>query len=238
MAVAVRSVGAAATPVTATPLIIPTPASVVAGDLLVAVIEAGATSGISLAGWVQVFLNSRIAAVGNTVLVILVKPQADGTEGASQSFAVAGTINHAIGRMMSISGHGMTAANSGTIGTANSGAASGVNPQNISVNSVNVVPNSLVIMAASTALDATSTTQFGNYVNANLTGITERMDDVTISGNGGGIGVATGLCAGSTTGASTLDEAVNEAYNTVHLAVPPPLASPFKRDPMKNWLRR
>jgi hypothetical protein len=54
------------------------------------------------------------------------------------------------------------------------------------------VNNDLVVLAASRDNDAT-TAAWSAWTNANLSGITERSDGGTTSGNGGGIGVATGV---------------------------------------------
>jgi hypothetical protein len=58
------------------------------------------------------------------------------------------------------------------------------------------VANTLVITAIASALpDATSTTNFSSWTNANLTSLAEYVDNANTPGNGGGIGVAGGVKA-------------------------------------------
>ncbi|MGA1979396.1 MAG: LamG domain-containing protein [Sedimentisphaerales bacterium] len=61
------------------------------------------------------------------------------------------------------------------------------------------VNNTLIVLAASRDNDSAAAAWSG-WTNANLSGLTERSDGGTTSGNGGGVGVATGLksTAGST----------------------------------------
>lgn len=64
-------------------------------------------------------------------------------------------------------------------------------------------PNSLVVVAVATGIDGTAAV-FSSWTNANLGSVTERGDDSTTDGTGGGVGVATGTLAvpgpiGSTT---------------------------------------
>lgn len=214
--------GAVSASVTASPISVPTPtgANPPASQLLVAVIEAGPASSCSATGWTQSVLRSQNAATGTTVLIVMTKI-ADGTEGAAVSFTMVGTINHASGRMMGIDGHGVASiATDLVVGTV-SGGATTLTPTGVA--SITVTAGSLVAMIFSTALDASSTTQFSGYTNTDpgSGGLTERMDNVTLSGNGGGFGVATGVCAGTTTGTAGCTQAVSEAWNGVQIGIPP-----------------
>ncbi|MGZ4989999.1 MAG: beta strand repeat-containing protein, partial [Methylobacter sp.] len=65
------------------------------------------------------------------------------------------------------------------------------------------VTNSLVVAIVSAGVDANSTTQRSGWTNASLTGLTERVDSNTNSGNGGGFGAATGVKATAGTYNST-----------------------------------
>jgi hypothetical protein len=213
----IRSVGATSTPVTATPLVVPTP-TIVSGDVLVSVIEAGAASAISATGWTQAFLRSQAAATGTTVLVVMTRI-ADGTEGASVSFTITGTINHASGQMVSVQNHGCAVVADLVIGTGNGGAAATTG----TALGITVTAASLVLIVAGTALDANSSTVYSAWTNANLASITERLDFATLSGNGGGYGMADGSCAGTTTGDSTWTQ-TSEAWNGVHVGIKPATA--------------
>jgi len=58
------------------------------------------------------------------------------------------------------------------------------------------VANTLVVAAIATSLpDADGTANFSAWTNANLTSVTERTDNTTVTGNGGGLGVVTGVKA-------------------------------------------
>jgi len=51
------------------------------------------------------------------------------------------------------------------------------------------VNNTLVVAAIATSLpDASGTTNFSSWANASLTSVTERTDNTSSSGNGGGLG--------------------------------------------------
>jgi hypothetical protein len=54
--------------------------------------------------------------------------------------------------------------------------------------------NAVVVMAVASPLDQ-STPNFANWANANLANVSERSDDFSTGGNGGGVGVATGELA-------------------------------------------
>ncbi len=92
------------------------------------------------------------------------------------------------------------------------------------------VANTRVVQAVSRDDDSAAAT-FGGQTNANLTGITERSDAGTTSGNGGGIGVwdgvmATAAATGNTT-ASVTTASVN-AFLTIALRPAGPPAPTFQ----------
>ncbi len=75
------------------------------------------------------------------------------------------------------------------------------------------VTNTLVVTAIATSLpDASSTTNFSSWTNANLTDVTERTDNAVNSGNGGGLGVATGVRAAAGAYGNTAVTLANSAY--------------------------
>ena len=80
--------------------------------------------------------------------------------------------------------------------------------------------NRLVLAIASTSIDASSTTEFSGWTNANLTGITEVVDFTSTSGNGGGIGAAYGFKAtAGATGATTATAVNNERHAYITIAL-------------------
>lgn len=206
----------------ASPHSVPTP-TIVSGDVLLTVFEyatGAGTNHITLAGWTELAFRDQVAVTGRCDLTVMGRI-ADGTEGASQSFAVAGTVNHVAGTMVSIQDHGCSVIGDVVVGTPVGGAAGGASPQTNTVTGITVTADSLIFIVGVTARDVASTTEFSNWTNANLSAITEQMDNVGITGNGGGYGAATGICAGTTTGDSTYDQAILEAWNGVMLGIKP-----------------
>jgi len=100
------------------------------------------------------------------------------------------------------------------------------------------VPDTLIVQAVSHDRDNAGA-HFSNQVNANLTGITERTDAGTNSGNGGGLAVWDGgkLTAGAT-GDTTADitNNVDNAFLTIALRENPPvLFSHWRMDQPGGW---
>jgi hypothetical protein len=70
------------------------------------------------------------------------------------------------------------------------------------------------------ATDAWSGMSYSGWTNANLTSVTERSDDVSLSGNGGAIGVATGVkAAAGSTGATTYTQGASGVKAMVTIAL-------------------
>jgi hypothetical protein len=75
------------------------------------------------------------------------------------------------------------------------------------------VANTLVVAAIATSLpDSSTTTDFSSWTNSNLTGLTERTDNTTSSGNGGGLGIATGTKATAGAYGNTAVTCASSAY--------------------------
>lgn len=86
------------------------------------------------------------------------------------------------------------------------------------------VENCMIVLAAATDRDLTSSSTFSSWTNANLSNLTERGDDTTSSGAGGGFGVATGVLAtAGSTGTSSCTQATAVAAATKPLALIPSL---------------
>lgn len=81
--------------------------------------------------------------------------------------------------------------------------------------------NTLCVAIVANATD-TTTQQTGNMTNANLTGISERTDLNTTSGNGGGFGVATGVkAAAGATGNTTCTLGTSSVQGRMLIALKP-----------------
>lgn len=84
------------------------------------------------------------------------------------------------------------------------------------------VPECLIIIAIASDRDANTTANFSNPVNANLTTLTERIDQTFNTGQGGGFGIYTGLkgTVGST-GTTAVTQAASEETARITLAIAP-----------------
>jgi hypothetical protein len=86
--------------------------------------------------------------------------------------------------------------------------------------STTVANNLVVIVGAGSLPDATTTTEFGALTNANLSGITERVDNTTTAGTGGSLYAATGTAAAiGDYGASTLTSVTSAVKAMVSLGI-------------------
>lgn len=216
----VRSVGAYSTPGNTTPHSVATPAGFQSGDVLLAVFEGQTgTAGVTATGWTLIFNVAQPSLTPNTRLCIVARI-ADGSEGSSVAFDIPAVINHVSGRMMAIQNHSASTVGKIVVDAVGAVGGAGGSPQTNTVPGITVSPNALVCIVGSSALDLDSTTQFSGWTNANLTSITEQMDNVTSFGNGGGFGLATGACAGTTTGSSTYQQATGDNWVATHLAIP------------------
>ncbi|HBR19224.1 MAG TPA: hypothetical protein DD726_03290, partial [Phycisphaerales bacterium] len=131
----------------------------------------------------------------------------NGTQGAPTT---SDSGDHQLGRMIAIRG----AVSSGNPWDVTAGGVEAVSDTSGSIpGATTTVGNTLVVTAIATSLpDASSTAKFSAWTNANLTSVTERIDNSVTAGNGGGLAVATGIRA--TTGAygNTAVTLVNAAY--------------------------
>ena len=233
MAASVRSVGTTHGWNATTTQDIGTPSGFQAGDLLLVVAESQ-HPGSSATDWVKLVNRSQAAATGTTRLEVHAKI-AVGDEGSAVTFTFPATVNHAAAQMIAIQNHGVSNVSTDiVVGTATGGAQGGASPQTNTIPGITVNADSLVLLIGSSGLDVESTTEFSNWTNANLTGITEHCDFMTSSGNGGGFGVASGVDSdGGATGDSTYDQATLYAWNAVHLGVPP-AATAAKAPPIRR----
>ena len=111
----------------------------------------------------------------------------NGTQGAPTT---SDSGNHQLGRMIAIRG----AVTSGDPWDITAGGVEAVSDTSGSIpGATTTVANTLVVAAIATALpDATGTTNFSLWTNGDLASLTERTDNTTNQGNGGGLGIVTG----------------------------------------------
>jgi hypothetical protein len=103
--------------------------------------------------------------------------------------SVADRGNHTCGIIMCIRG---AETNGYPFNFALAGIKSGTNTTVSITGGTSTVHNVLVVSAVTDAQDDASTTRNDGWANADLESVTERIDTGTVSGNGGGIGVALG----------------------------------------------
>jgi hypothetical protein len=96
------------------------------------------------------------------------------------------------------------------------------------------VPNCLILAAVATGTDVASTAHITGWTNANLSNITERVDNWVTDGLGGGMGVASGekTTAGSV-GATTATLTTANFKALMHIALKEQV-TPV--DPAETWL--
>lgn len=94
------------------------------------------------------------------------------------------------------------------------------------------VADCLILAAFSTGQDIASSAGATGWTNANLTGVTERMDGWTSAGTGGGFSMATGVkAAAGSTGATTATLSLTANFKAqLHIALKPP--TPAARPPI------
>lgn len=220
MAVAFRSVGAFGKGLTSATAAVPTGGGAPqSGDLLLIVLESADAFNVggtpnTPSGWTKLFEETQDEGNnGATTLTIFGK-----IAGASESdVTIDGVLNHVSCQMICYSGT-RNVVTDVQVGTGNgastgNGTALGVTtPEN----------NCLVLAVFATGNDNDSTTNFSSFTNSNLSSITERLDQGSKSGSGGGIGLAEGLKASAgATGDTTVTIAVSDKWRGVHLVLRP-----------------
>jgi hypothetical protein len=112
------------------------------------------------------------------------------TTGQASSLTVTDTGDHQIGGIISFS-------NCVTTGNPFQGALKGPELFSTTTNTAEIPSvnttyyNTLIVGSVTNGRDNNFSAEFSNYTNANLTNITERIDDGTVQGAGGGFGVFT-----------------------------------------------
>lgn len=227
----VRAVGAVAAGVN--DIVVGLPAGHVANDILLLYVESADNAGgvaTPPAGYNHVPdspQDSGGVLAASTVLSVMWKR--DG--GAETDPTIADTGNHQMARMIAVQGCITTGdpwdVTSGSIDIAATTA--------VSVpGDTTTVAETLCLAACSQNLpDADSTTEFGAATNADLTSLTEQIDNTTVAGNGGGLWVVSGeKAAAGVVGATTCTSVTDPDRRAYHfMALKPPTPSGGAEDP-------
>lgn len=218
--IAVGNVAAASSGTAAVTPALPTPIS--AGDLLLLVCETANEAITTPTGWTIAPSSPQstgtAAATTATRLSIFYKI----ATGSDTAPVIADPGDHLIARIMSFTGVDQT-----TPFNANAGGVNGTASTAVTVPTLTTtVDNAFILMCASWVTD-TATAQGSAYTNAALTGITERMNSSTTSGNGGGFAVASGVKAvAGSVGTSAMTLATSSAAAMIVLALTPAIIPP------------
>ena len=191
----VRGVGTVASGTGAITPALPTGCEV--NDLLVLLLETNESQAITVSGWTEA-PDSPQETTG-TRLTIFWRRFVEGDTDPTTSDSG----DHQIGRIISVKG----VTDVGDPWNVTSGSVDSTSDTTGSITGdTTTSDNCLVLVACSTTRDAVGTSEFSNWVNADLDNITERMDDTTDAGTGGGFGVITGeLPTAGAYGATSVD---------------------------------
>lgn len=149
--------------------------------------------------------------------------------GGDTAPTVTDTINHTSARILGVRGC-IASGNPWDVITAGTAAAGTL----VSITGgTTTVNDCLIVAVVGTGPDIASTTEVGNWANASLANVTERMDNYNTDGNGGGFGMATGEKA--TAGAynattATLVTSSTQAFCTIALKPPSGTQTPKSVD--------
>ena len=226
MAVEYRDIGTVAAGTGAiTPAL---PAGRLTDDLLLLLVET-ANEAVTLTGgdasnWLQLSSSPQgtgTAAGTAAARLTVFYRWVTGTEAAP---GVGDSGNHQIARIIAYSGVDTSAPFNVQAGTTRTAAGTTVTFPSV----VTTVADCMVLLMEAHSLpDSTSTAIVSGHTNANLSGITERLDNNTNAGNGGGISLAEGLKAtAGTVGTSTATVTTSSVGGMITLALKPaPLAT-------------
>jgi hypothetical protein len=171
-------------------------------------------------GWA--LITSQPVTSGTTTKLSAIWHRAIGGDTAP---TIADAGNHQVGRMIVVRGC-ITAGNPWDIATPSQELAADAT---VSIPSINTsVADCLILAAFSTGQDIASTAGATGWANASLASVTERMDDWTALGTGGGFSMMTGgKAAVGATGASTATLSLTPNFKAMlHIALKPAAATP------------
>lgn len=178
------------------------------------------SAGFPPTGWAHV-TGSPVVQDTNTQLTVIWKRFATGD--TAPGWGDSG--DHNVGRMIAIrgcktTGNPWNVVASSTESTSDTSAAWPGNTISTTV------ADCLVLEIIATGADVASTAQLGALTNANLSSITERMDNWISNGNGGGIGMVSGVKASAgNIGSSTATLGTAATKSLMTLALEPPAAA-------------
>lgn len=160
------------------------PSGLEADDVMILLVETCETHAATVAGWAaapdspQSTTRTRLSVFWKRFVVGDTAP------------TVSDSGDHQIGRIIAFRGVSTT----GNPFNTTAGGVENVEDVTGSVpGSTTTVDNCMVVAACSTKQDAVSTAEFSGWINSTLVSITERMDNCTDAGEGGGFGLAHGV---------------------------------------------
>jgi len=159
----------------------------VAGSGLILFVESATDPLNTISGYNRIGSGAVVQATGLATNLSAFWKRASDSEAAPS--ITASLQDHLIARIIGVSG---IALNSSPVHVVNTGA------DNVSSTSASIpggtttLADCLIFAAVATGVDTNSTAMASAWTNASLTSVTEQVDNWTLSGNGGGIGVATG----------------------------------------------
>jgi len=216
-----RGVGAFGSGTTSFTAAVPTGGSApVAGDAMYIIMESSdssTTAGTPTTpgGWSKLGENTIGAGATNVTTLTIFGKIAGAGEG---NVTVNGVGDHCAGAMVVVYNHGLSVITDTVVGAFTD---HGTSTTNVLAASITVTAKSFVITAMGLSDDANDTSNVSGVTNANLAGITERIDQTVSTGAGGGVGIYTSTCAGTTTGTTEWDHDTAVNSQSVQLGVKP-----------------
>lgn len=193
------------------------PSGTVAGDLLIMLLETN-NQAITVSGWTEAPSSPQSSAGFLTRLTIFYKIAAGGDDTTTSDSG-----DHQIGRIIGIQAGTFNAAN--PFNASNGGKYVETTNPRIMGAVTTTVADCLILMCIAKSQDVSSTTGWSAWTNANLSSITERMDNNTTFGTGGGFGAATGEFASTgSTGTSEVTATNLDEHPWIVLAIEPAAA--------------
>lgn len=202
-------------------IVVPYPSGLALNDTLICIVESFDSTFVNVSGAFQGFrTRATIKNTGVTRLTVMMKAHWVASE---SSLFLSGGGGHLIGRMFALRG-AWTYPN--YVGPGTTGTASGTN-QTISFDgTIANVAECIILLALAHGIDMTTpAASWSGYSNDDLIVMTERFDDATNLGDGGGIALMTAFIKhafpdpmNATTAVSAL---TNPPYAGVHLAIQP-----------------
>src|SRR3990167_6958855 len=216
----VRGIGAFGSGTTSFLAAVPTADAPVSGDAMYIIMESSdsataAGTPTTPGGWTKLFENTISPGATNvSTLTVFGK-----IAGAGETdVTVNGVGDHCAGAMVVVANHGLSVITETVVGTATN---HGTGTVNLLAPSITVTADSLIITCMGLSDDANDTTNVSGVVNANLAGITERIDRTVATGAGGGVGIYTATCAGTTTGTTEWDHDTAVQSQSMQMGIKP-----------------